>query len=41
VKDNWGFQMTGRHNEYAKFLTDYAAMDFKKQIITDKVALGK
>jgi len=35
VKDNWGFQMTGRHSEYAKLMTDYVKDDYKRQIIKD------
>ena len=41
VKDNWVFQMTGRHADYAKLMNKYVAMDFEKQIIRDEVALGK
>ncbi|KAK9823180.1 hypothetical protein WJX72_000883 [[Myrmecia] bisecta] len=35
VKDKWCFQMTGRHNLYAKFLNDYIQLDFQPQIIRD------
>jgi len=35
VKDKWGFQMTGRFDMYAEFLTNYIKPDFKPQIIRD------
>jgi len=35
VKDVWGFQMTGRLDEYAKALTEAAKPGFKPQIIHD------
>ena len=35
VKDKWGFQMTGRIEEYAKWLTEAAKPGFQPQIIRD------
>ena len=35
VKDVWGFQMTGRWEEYAKAITDAAKPDFVPQVIYD------
>ena len=35
VKDNWVFQMTGRHAEYAKLMAEYVKDDYKRQIIKD------
>ncbi len=33
IKDKWGFQMTGRHDMYAKLLTEYSKGTFNRQII--------
>lgn len=35
VKDKWCFGMTGRHDMYAKFLTDYVKLDYEPQRIVD------
>eukprot|EP01120_Amphizonella_sp_Union-15-10_P017256 TRINITY_DN953_c0_g1_i1.p1 TRINITY_DN953_c0_g1~~TRINITY_DN953_c0_g1_i1.p1 ORF type:complete len:386 (+),score=62.31 TRINITY_DN953_c0_g1_i1:97-1254(+) len=35
IKDKWGFQMTGRHEIYAKFLTNYVKPGFVPQVISD------
>ncbi len=35
VKDKWGFQMTGRIEEYARALTEAAKPGFKPQVIKD------
>lgn len=35
VKDKWGFQMTGRWEEYAKAITNAAHPDFAQQIVRD------
>ena len=35
VKDSWVFQMTGRYDDYAKFLTDFVKADYKPQIVKD------
>ncbi|KYR00383.1 beta-alanine synthase [Tieghemostelium lacteum] len=35
VKDKWNFQMTGRYEIYAKFLTEYIDPNYKPQIIKD------
>ena len=40
VKDLWCLQMTARHADYAKFLTDREQPGWKQQIIADPVALG-
>ena len=36
VKDNWVFQMTGRHADYAKLMAEYVKDDFQRQIIKDE-----
>ncbi|MCB9692372.1 MAG: acyltransferase [Alphaproteobacteria bacterium] len=36
VRDKWGFQMTGRYDEYAEKLEAACRPDFKPQIIEDK-----
>eukprot|EP00892_Ulva_mutabilis_P001867 jgi/Ulvmu1/11681/UM008_0091.1 len=33
VRDKWGFQMTGRHEAYAKLLSDYCSPSFQPQIV--------
>jgi beta-ureidopropionase len=38
IKDSWVLQMTGRHADYAKFLTDYVSPDFVPQHINDPAA---
>ena len=35
VKDLWCLQMTARHADYAKFLSDYVAPDYKPQVVKD------
>ena len=35
VRDKWGFQMTGRHDVYARLLANYGKLDFEPQRITD------
>eukprot|EP00212_Chloropicon_laureae_P009785 CAMPEP_0197499546 /NCGR_PEP_ID=MMETSP1311-20131121/61072_1 /TAXON_ID=464262 /ORGANISM="Genus nov. species nov., Strain RCC856" /LENGTH=513 /DNA_ID=CAMNT_0043045291 /DNA_START=184 /DNA_END=1725 /DNA_ORIENTATION=- len=35
VRDQWGIQMTGRHDMYAELLTRYAQNDFEPQIVRD------
>eukprot|EP01133_Synstelium_polycarpum_P009748 gene9748-11384_t len=35
VKDKWNFQMTGRYEMYAKFLTDYVDPNYTPQVIKD------
>eukprot|EP01132_Coremiostelium_polycephalum_P004320 gene4320-5406_t len=35
VKDKWNFQMTGRYELYAKFLTDYIDPNYQPQIVRD------
>jgi len=36
IKDTWVFQMTGRHEMYAEFLSNYVKSDFKPQVIKDR-----
>ena len=33
IKDKWGFTMTGRHEIYAKLLTNFVKPDFEPQIV--------
>jgi beta-ureidopropionase len=40
VKDKWGFQMTGRHEIYADFLTNYIDPDYCPQVVKDP-SVGK
>jgi len=40
VKDTWVFQMTGRHADYAKFLTDCTQPDWTPQVIKDESTFG-
>ena len=35
MKDLWCLQMTARHADYAKFLSDYVAPDYKPQVVKD------
>jgi beta-ureidopropionase len=35
VKDTWGFQMTARFPDYARFLTDFVRPNFTPQVIED------
>lgn len=41
VKDTWVFQMTARHSDYAKFLTNYVSPNFKPQVISDVRGLAR
>jgi len=41
VKDKWGIQLTGRHEMYAEFLTEYVDPDFQPQIIRDPSLPGR
>lgn len=36
VTDTWVFKMTGRHSDYAKFLTEYVNDDYVPQVIRDE-----
>lgn len=36
IKDTWVFQMTGRHEMYSEFLSNYVKPDFKPQVIKDR-----
>lgn len=35
IKDKWGFQMTARHEMYAKLLCNYIKPDFQPQVVKD------